>query len=343
MHTRFGIIIITLLLLAAAGCSSKRAGAPTPPKAAEKTSRAVTSPQPAPELDLSKVKPNELSKVMILEYHEIGDTEARWTRRYDNFRKDLQRVYDLGYRPVSLRDYVNNNISLEPGKSPVVITFDDGTKGQLNYIYANGKVKVDPNCAVAIMEEFSRTHPDWPLEATFYVYYPIPFRQKDAVREKLRHIVRLGMDIGNHTYTHTRLDLESDTGAAREMALSVRSAREHVPEATVDTIALPYGKAPKNARLLQEGEFDGVKYRNIAALLVGAEPAPSPISADFDPYKLPRIQAIQSELDMWIGYFKNNPEKRYISDGDPDTITVPKHLAADVDKAKLKGKTLRVY
>jgi peptidoglycan/xylan/chitin deacetylase (PgdA/CDA1 family) len=269
--------------------------------------------------------------------------EKRWVRNSDNFRADLQRLYKLGYQPISLRDYVSNNINTSAGKSPVIFTFDDGTLGQFNYVDAKGGPKIDPNCAVAIMDKFHGEHPDWPLEATFYVYYPVPFRQKEFVADKLRRIVELGMDIGNHTYTHTRLDLESDAGAARELALSVKSAQAHAPGAIVDSIALPYGKGPKNKSLLRSGEHDGVKYHNIAALLVGAEPAPSPVSPKFDPYRLPRVQAIQSELDMWLGYLEKHPEDRYISDGEPDTVTVPRELADGVAKERLGKKALRVY
>ncbi len=300
----------------------------------------------APKLtdaDLARIKPNELGKVVILEYHDVGPKEERWCRASDNFRRDLQRLYDLGYYPISLRDYVNDRISVPAGKSPVVITFDDGTAGQFSYVYADGRRKVDPNCAVGILEAFHKAHPDFPLEATFYVYYPLPFRDKATVTEKLRHILKLGMDIGNHTYTHTRLDLDSDAAAAKEMALNVRSAMELAPGAQVDSIALPYGKGPRNRAVLVSGEYEGARYHNIAALLVGAEPAPSPVSRKFDPYRLPRIQAIQSELDMWLGNLKRHPENRYISDGDPDTVTVPKDLSADVDQEKLKGKKLRTY
>lgn len=345
MRSAILFIASTAAVVAAVGCSSTESRVPRSEQLARPVSVAKSDTKPKPKpIDLAKVKPNELGKVMILEYHEVGDTEGRWERHYDNFRKDLQRLYDLGYRPVSLRNYVENNIDLPPGKAPVVFTFDDATQGQFNYLYADQKPKVDPNCAVAIMEDFHSRHPDWPLEATFYVYYPVPFRQRELIGRKLQHIVDQGMDIGNHTYTHTRLDLDSDASSAKEIALNVKSTLDYAPKATIDSIALPYGKGPRNPSVLKSGEFDGQKYTNIAALLVGAEPAPSSVSREFDPYRLPRIQAIQSELDTWISYFKKHPEMRYVSDGDPDTVTVPKESAGEVDKSRLgPGKTLRSY
>lgn len=294
-------------------------------------------------VDLKKIRPNELGKVLILEYHDVGPREERWVRRSDHFKSDLLRLYKLGYYPISLRDYVSNHIDTPPGKSPVVITFDDATKGQFNYLNDGTSEKVDPNCAVAIMEDIHKTHPDWPLKATFYVYYPLPFRQKDSIGRKMQHILDLGMDIGNHTYTHTRLDKESDAGAAREMAMNVKSTLQYAPKATADSIALPYGKGPKNHTVLASGNYDGTSYHNIAALLVGAEPAPSPVSKEFDPYKLPRVQAIDEELDKWLGYFQRHPEKRYVSDGDPNTVTVPRDIADEIDKSRLNKTKLRIY
>ena len=324
------------LLVAGCGTADHTAKATRPPRAAR--------PRPAEPIDLDKLRPNELGKVLILEYHDVGDTEERWKRQRDNFRADLQRLYDLGYRPVSLRHYVTNNIETPAGKSPIVITFDDSTAGQFNYLYADDAWKVDPDCAVAIMEDFHRKHPDWPLEATFYVYYPVPFRQEDLIGKKLRYLVDVGMDIGNHTYTHARLDKISDQDAAQEIALGVKAAGLHAPDAVVDSIALPYGKAPKNKSILVSGRHEGTKYHNIAALLVGAEPAPSPVAHKFDPYRLPRVQATQSELDKWLRYFERRPDKRYVSDGDPDIVTVPKDMAQHIDKTQLStSKTLRTY
>jgi len=338
---KYLVYLLVIVLLGFGLAAGMAAHHPTPGKLPpSKPPAAKTAAKP---VDLARVKPNEAGKVIILEYHDVGNKEGRWEREASNFRADLQRLYKLGYRSVSLRDYINNNINTTAGTSPIILTFDDGTAGQFTYKNVNGRQIVDPNCAVGIMEEFAKTHPDWPLKATFYVYYPVPFRQKDLIEKKLRHIIDAGMDIGNHTYTHTRLDKDSDQAAAKEMALNVKSTLSYAPKAIVDSIALPYGKGPKNKSVLISGNYDGIKYHNIGALLVGAEPAPPPTDAKFNAYKLPRVQAISSELDKWLGYFQRHPDKRYISDGNPNTITVPKALASQVDRSKLGKKVLKVY
>ena len=48
--------------------------------------------------------PNELGRVMVLEYHKIDYPEERWTRTPENFRRDLETLYSRGYRLQSLKD-----------------------------------------------------------------------------------------------------------------------------------------------------------------------------------------------------------------------------------------------
>src|SRR5690606_19711494 len=113
--------------------------------------------------------PNELGKVMVLEYHLIGEPEDRWRRTPENFRKDLQMLYDNDFYPVSVLDLANGNLNIPAGKTPFAITFDDSSAGQFRFIEKNGKQEIDPNCAVGIMEDFKKKHPDFPLTASFYV------------------------------------------------------------------------------------------------------------------------------------------------------------------------------
>ncbi|MGH7417393.1 MAG: polysaccharide deacetylase family protein, partial [Candidatus Rokuibacteriota bacterium] len=64
-------------------------------------------------------EPNELGRVMILEYHKIDHPEGRWTRTPENFRRDLQRLWERGYRLVALNDYLDGKIRLPAGTTPV--------------------------------------------------------------------------------------------------------------------------------------------------------------------------------------------------------------------------------
>ena len=60
--------------------------------------------------------PNELGRVMILEYHKIDYPEERWTRTPENFRRDLETLYARGYRLIALGDLLDGRIALPPAR-----------------------------------------------------------------------------------------------------------------------------------------------------------------------------------------------------------------------------------
>ena len=70
--------------------------------------------------------------------------------------------------------------------------------------------------------------------------------------------------------------------------------------------------------------FNGSAYRHDAVLMVAGGAALSPHARGLDLYHLPRIQATEAELGYWIGHFDKRGEERYMSDGDPATVTVPR-------------------
>ncbi len=302
------------------------------------------------EVDLKAIKANENGQVMILMYHGIGDAEAEWVRTAENFRKDLKVLYDKGYRLISLKDYIENNIKVEAGFTPFVLTFDDGLQNSFNIIEEDGEKKIDPYCAVGILEEFKKQHPDFGRGGSFFVFYPIPFRQKELIKEKYDFLIENGYDIGNHAYTHENLGKLSAEDVQKALGKNVKATQEYLPGYDVYGLALPYGIGPKgdNYKYAIQGEYEEVKYNHRAVLLVGSNPAPSPINVKYNPEKLPRIRA--SEMNTagtgiydWLEHFEKKPEKRYISDGNPDTVAIPESEKENVDQSRLDGKQLVIY
>lgn len=306
---------------------------------------------PKEKIDLS-LNPNEAGQIMVLMYHNIGEEESEWVRTVENFKKDLNVLYEKGYRPISLEDYVNNNINVEAGYTPVVITFDDGNQNNFNIIEKDGEKIVDPNCAVGILEEFNREHPDFPLKATFFVFGSNPFRQKELLEYKLNYLIEKGFDIGNHTLDHNDMSKVNDADKIQkylgEQAAFIESI---IPDYKVNTYALCYGGRPKDKELftfLEKGEYEGKTYKNIAILNVGWDPSVSPIDKDFNPLAIHRIRASETKVDGvgmydWLAVFDKHPERRFISDGNPDIVTVPKKYEDKVDIEKLNGKELYLY
>lgn len=300
------------------------------------------------DAELNRLKVNELGAVMILVYRRIGD-EGKQSRTPENFLSDLEYLYEQGYRCISLKELVANHITVAPGYTPVVITFDESDSSQFRYLEEDGRLQVDPNCAVGIMERFASEHPDFNVTATFFVL-PELFSQPEYVEAKLRYLVERGYDIGVHTLNHVELSGLSDTKVLEELAGSVRMVKEYLPDYEPIAVALPGSSKPKNMSLLDYGEYQGVKVAFAAAVLEGSNPATAPCDRNFDPLSLPRVQAMDPSLDTsdsglyaWLRYFMENPERRYVSDGDPFTVSVPKHMEERVDKDKLGNRRLRLY
>lgn len=321
-------------------------GAATPKNAMPVAMTPVQKAKPArPTLSteqIQKAKVNEAGVVPILEYHDVLPKERSMVRSIDNFKHDLQRLYEEGYRPVLLRDYLDNKIDLPLGMAPVVFTFDDARNSQFRYLPSG---EVDPTCVVGIWQEFAKTHPDFPVKATFYVLPTVGFCGTADGPKKVKALLAMGCEIGNHTVSHPALSKLSDDKVQQELGDCVANIEKLAPGTKVDTVALPMGISPKNKKLLASGSYHGQAYSNRAVLLVGANPAPAPISKRFNPMRLPRIQACEqnSGSTFWLDRIKKGEMGRYVSDGDPGTTTIPSSLERKCDKTHLNGATLRVY
>lgn len=340
-YVLMGILAALILVIIIASAVSSGGGSGELPAA-------IRSAIALKEAELRNMKVNELGAIMVLEYHVIGE-EGRWSRTPENFRADLEYLYNEGYRCISVEDLATNNIDVAAGYTPVVLTFDDADPSQFRYLERDGKLEIDPRCAVGVMEQFKAEHPDFNITATFYVQ-PVLFGQEEYTEKKLRFLVDNGYDIGNHTVNHVSLGTVDDATVVKEITGNIKLVQKYLPDYQEKSIALPNGSEPKNPDTLREGSLDGIRYHLLASLLVGANPAPAPCDHAFDPMRLPRVQALDPSLDngnagiyAWLQYFKENPERRYVSDGDPGMVTVPKHMTERVDMDKLGDKKLRTY
>ncbi len=348
------LLLALALLLAASllvSCSNTEGNSASPPGEEDPDNGnggQEVPEEPVEEIDYEALGVNEAGRIMILMYHEIGEPEDVWCRTPDNFRKDLETLYEAGYRLISMGDLLDGNIDVPAGCSPVVLTFDDGNAGQFRYIEKDGRQVIDPDCAVAILEDFYAAHPDFGLAATFYIYYDNPFRQYELVQQKLEYLVEKGFEIGNHCYTHGVLSRLSPEEARRELALHVKRTQEYLPGYNVRSLALPKGELPKDMSYVIKGSYEGTAYHNEGILLVGAEPAPSPFTVKFDPSALPRVRASETDvagygLYDWLEQLSKNPDLRYVSDGNPSTVVVPEKLAEQIDRFRLGSRTLIPY
>jgi peptidoglycan/xylan/chitin deacetylase (PgdA/CDA1 family) len=272
--------------------------------------------------------PNELGRVMILEYHRIDEPEERWTRTPENFRRDLERLYARGYRLIALNDLLDGRVRLPAGTTPVVLTFDDSSPGQFRYLERHGRLEIDPRSGLGVLEAFIREHPDFGRAATFFVLPGASrpnklFNQDEYAGQKLRYLVAQGYEIGNHTLWHANLGKYGEATVREQLAQAQVWIQRHVPDYRPRALALPHGVYPRDVGWALRGSVNGVTYRHDAILMVAGGAAPSPFARAFDPVRLPRIQAVERDLAQWLGHFDRNPQDRFVSDGDPATVTIP--------------------
>lgn len=319
----------------------------------EKTEDAVnnTETNPLDEIDIT-LKPNELGEVMILMYHSIGEPESDWTRIPENFRKDLEYLYENGYRAISLRDFAKGNITVDAGYTPFILTFDDGNKNNFNLIKTDGEYTIDPNCAVGILEEYKEKYPEFNLTATFYLYGTNPFRQTELVDYKLNFLAENDYEIGNHTFGHQDFTETSIDPAKIQYQLGklYKFVADKVENYDVNTLALPYGSKPKEEdyNYLVEGKYENITYKNIAILNVGCTPSHSPYDKRIDFSLLPRVRASEMNVDDlgiydWLKYFEKHPDRKFVSDGKPDIITIPKGKEENLNETVKEDKIIYVY
>jgi hypothetical protein len=128
-------------------------------------------------------KVNELGRIPIMMYHHIeniaGPTSYTggnidkdgYNRTKEAFINDLEMYYQKGYRMIKLKDYINGNIDVPLGKSPIILTFDDGNKDNINILGVDdkGELMIDPNSAIGILETFKQKYPDYNVTATFFL------------------------------------------------------------------------------------------------------------------------------------------------------------------------------
>ncbi len=288
-------------------------------------------------------KPNELGRVPIVEWHQIVGADGSYKVSRERFKSELTQLYDRGYVPISLADYLDKHIDIPAGKSPVLFTFDDASPSQFSYVEKNGALQIDPNSGMGILLDFIKAHPEWkprglfcvlPAAAAGHAFFGdkgIDGQQSAWRFKKLKYLVEQGFELCNHTLWHAMLNKYSDAVVQEQLARGAMAIDSAVPGYKIRGFALPYGLWPKNRALAFSGAWYDkkgkreVSYRNEAVFEVAGGPARSPHDPQWNPKSLPRVPLqggtkLTPTLDAMD---KPGPMARYVSDGDPKTVAKP--------------------
>jgi len=322
-----------------------------------------TVPDPRPghliRTDYENFLPNESGEIPIIMFHRFVEVfepgmDKEFTTTFSEFEAMLEKLYEQGFRLISMKDFIECNIDVPAGTMPIVFTFDDGTEGQFNLIEENGVLKVNPRSAVGIMMAFNEKHPDFGLKGIFYVnmdHGNNTFKGAGDLEDRFRFLLDNGLELGTHTWGHINFTTGAKTAdqITESIGRNQEAAYSVIPNLEFYSMALPYGSLPKDKDLrafLREGTYKDIRYEHKSILAVGANPTKPPVSPDYNPEYIPRIrmqgiEPVAQDLTWWLP--KMTADRMFVSDGDPNTIVVPESRKDRVDESRLNGKILITY
>ena len=299
---------------------------------------------------------NELGRVPVMMYHGIVNKKSSETsytggnvdkdgynRTVEAFKEDLEFYYQNGYRMIRAIDYVNGIIDVPYGKSPIVLTFDDGNTNNIkvNGVTLDGEIIIDENSAVGVLESFKKKYPDFNVTATFFVNGSL-FQQSEYNEKILKWLVENGYDIGNHTKTHVNFSDASTNESEEEVGFVYNKLDAIIPDKYVKLVALPFGspykKTHANFSHIINSNYNGINYETVSTFRVGWMPDYSPFSKDFDKEFIMRVRAYDNNgVDFDIeASFRILEKNRYVSDGNADTIVIKESDASYLNDTILK-------
>ncbi|WP_246080740.1 polysaccharide deacetylase family protein [Nonomuraea mesophila] len=321
--------------------STPSAGPPPSPSPVGQPPGVVSTPEFA-----RQVRANEAGLVPILMYHRITpERRASIDRTPGQLRKELERLAKEGYVPITAGEFATGDIRVPAGRFPVVLTFDDGHPSHFALDAAGNPA---PGTAVAVIQEVARKHPSFRPVATFWINKePFGLRDRPSQTVAVRWLADHGYEVANHTWSHP--DLRAiKRRKVREQIVRLERLLKELGVSPSRTMALPYGSLPRGKKPARTGAWDGTRYDFAGVFLAGAEPSVSPYAKKFDRGAIQRIQsnARKGECrkwcsDYWLGWLRKHPGERYVSDGDPDRISIPKRLRGNIDAKR--GRKVIAY
>ncbi|WP_308250568.1 polysaccharide deacetylase family protein [Nonomuraea rhizosphaerae] len=313
-----------------APAGTQQTAAPDPVPTLAEPPGVVSTPEFA-----KQVKANELGLVPVLMYHRIVKKRAASIDRTPSqLRKELEKLAEQGYVPITAKDFVTGNIRVPAGRSPVVLTFDDGHPSHFR-LDASGNPA--PDTAVGVILGVARKHPEFRPVATFWInHYPFGLQKREEQAAAVQWLIGHGFEVANHTWSHPSLAALPKKRVKEQIVRAERLLKK-LGAGPSTTLALPFGSMPHPRKIARSGSWDGTSYKFAGVFLAGAEPSLSPYAKKFDPVAIQRIQSNGKKGECrkwcsqyWLEWLRKHPADRFVADGDPDHISIPKELQGNI-------------
>ncbi|MFG3439317.1 polysaccharide deacetylase family protein [Nonomuraea sp. NPDC047897] len=293
-----------------------------------------------------QVGANEAGLVPVLMYHRIvAKRHAAIDRTPGQFRQELEKLARQGYVPITAEEFATGDIRVPAGKFPVVLTFDDGHPSHFG-LDAAGNPR--PDTAVGIILDVARKYPEFRPVATLWVNRePFGLRDRAGQEAAVRWLTERGFEVANHTWAHPNLRAVPTSQVRRQIA-KLERLLETLGAGPSRTMALPYGNLPRVKKAARAGGWEGTRYDFAGVFLAGAEPSVSPFAKKFDRGAIQRIQSNGKKGECrkwcsqyWLEWLNKHPDERFVSDGDPQRISVPRRLRGKIEAPR--GAQVNAY
>tara|TARA_B110000467_G_C18265965_1_gene449289 strand:- start:254 stop:1111 length:858 start_codon:yes stop_codon:yes gene_type:complete len=186
-----------------------------------------------------------ISKIPILNYHEISDQNNPWCVSSNAFLKQMKFLKDQNYKTISLTELkkiVNNHGDVD--EKLIVITFDDGCDG----VYSNAYPILKNNNFTATIYVI----PKWienigtSFEGQFSTYMSW---------KKLKELSEHGFDIGSHTFSHKWLITLENNELKKELDLGDEYIKDNLG-LDVKHFCYPYGSFTEQIQKIVVDRYD---------------------------------------------------------------------------------------
>jgi peptidoglycan/xylan/chitin deacetylase (PgdA/CDA1 family) len=165
-----------------------------------------------------------------LMYHSITKEKTYWpwAVSFDNFRRQLDLLDSAGWKTSTISDLVSPDFISD--KPTVLITFDDGYLDNIDAVEELAKRKM--NATLFVVSGYIGEVPGWSHDD----------RPKDRLlnASELKGMLSLGVEIGSHGRSHTRLT-EMDDLILREEVHSSKAMIEQFIGKEISSFAYPHG------------------------------------------------------------------------------------------------------
>lgn len=260
---------------------------------------------------------------------------------------------------VGVQSMIDGRFDVPAGKKPIILTFDDASMGQFGLQKApDGGWAVKPNTAVAVLEEYRAKYPEFAGPAFFGILSWNCFASDDdpsTCEERLNWLVDNGYEVGNHTWDHVDMTDVADEFFTNSIASMIDWINERIPEGPGNlshVVVMPFGAFPdpdlhpdQRAWLAEGFWYQGEPVNLHLVFAVSGGPAISPFSQLYDPMETYRIASFPDILGSWQEAMTSGESQVFVSDGDPEVVTVPASMEqyVNVDALASRGLELRVY